>query len=72
MMNAKQIESNPFALMVDPDAIFAAMASSDRLARLTRRIWRPLDNPLIACADDGAVAFDMSLEAISAQDEAAA
>ncbi|MCY7369288.1 MAG: hypothetical protein LH479_00040, partial [Polaromonas sp.] len=53
---------NPFALMMDPDAIFAALASSDRLARLQSRVWRPLDKPLIALADEEAAAFDAELE----------
>ena len=42
------IESNPFALMMDPDAVFAALAQSDRLSRLKSRICRPLDKPTIA------------------------
>lgn len=42
------IVSNPFALMMEPEVIFAAMASSDRLARLKSRICRPLDKPLVA------------------------
>jgi hypothetical protein len=44
------IVSNPFALMMEPEAIFAAMASSDRLARLKSRICRPLDKPLVGHA----------------------
>lgn len=44
--------SNPFALMLDPETVFAAIANSDHLARLTSRICRPLDKPLIAHADD--------------------
>jgi len=67
MMTAQQIGSNPFALMMDPDAIFAAMASSDRLARLSSRIWRPLDNPMIARADGDAAALDQSLEPCSSK-----
>jgi hypothetical protein len=53
-MTAVQITapSNPFALLLEPEAIFAAMAGSDRLARLKSRVCRPLDKPLIAHADD--------------------
>ena len=43
--------SNPFALMMEPEAIFAAMARSGRLERLQSRICRPLDKPLIARED---------------------
>lgn len=45
-MTTAQTASNPFALMMDPDAVFAALASSDRLSRLKSRICRPLDKPL--------------------------
>ncbi len=45
-MTTVQTAPNPFALMMDPDAVFAALASSDRLSRLKSRICRPLDNPL--------------------------
>lgn len=51
MTTAQTAASNPFALMMDPDAVFAALASSDRLARLHSRICRPLDKPLVAQAD---------------------
>ena len=62
MTTVQPIESNPFALMMDPEAVFAAMASSDRLARLKSRICRPLDKPLIARADADAAAFDESVD----------
>ncbi len=38
---------NPFALMLDPQAVFAQIERSERLDRLQRRICRPLDKPLI-------------------------
>ena len=34
---------NPFALLITPDAVFAALSRSDRLSRLSSRICRPLD-----------------------------
>ena len=51
MTTAQTAAANPFALMMDPDAVFAALASSDRLARLHSRICRPLDKPLVAQVD---------------------
>lgn len=45
MSSLQNSESNPFALMMEPEAIFAALASSDRLNRLQSRICRPLDKP---------------------------
>lgn len=43
---------NPFALMLDPQAVFAQIERSERLERLQRRICRPLDKPLLANAGD--------------------
>lgn len=39
--------ANPFALMMEPEAVYQAMERSDRLKRLQSRICRPLDKPLI-------------------------
>ena len=51
-MTTSQIASNPFALMMDPESVFAALARSDRLERLKSRICRPLDKPLGARQED--------------------
>jgi hypothetical protein len=51
--------ANPFALLMDPQAIFRAIESSDRLARLHSRVCRPLDRPLLPHASvDEAEAID--------------
>ena len=50
-MTTAQTAGNPFALMLDPESVFAALARSDRLGRLKSRVCRPLDKPLIAHAD---------------------
>ncbi|MEO8059053.1 MAG: hypothetical protein ABI671_12060 [Burkholderiales bacterium] len=50
-MTHAQIASNPFALMMNPEAIFAAIEQSDRLARLKSQICRPLDKPMVGRAD---------------------
>ena len=42
-MEHAHLASNPFALMLDPAAVFLAMEKSDRLSRLHSRICRPLD-----------------------------
>lgn len=70
MTTVQQLDSNPFALMMNPEAIFAAMASSDRLTRLKSRVCRPLDKPLISRTDDDAAMFDEAVEATVEQDEA--
>ena len=36
---------NPFALLMDPEAVFRAIERSERLERLHSRICRPLDKP---------------------------
>jgi hypothetical protein len=46
-MTNVQIRTNPFALMVNPEAILAALAGSDRLARLESRVCRPLDKATV-------------------------
>ena len=52
-------EFNPFALMLDPQAVFAQIERSERLERLQRRVCRPLDKPLLGSAgDDAADAAD--------------
>ena len=42
-MSTTQLAANPFALMMDPQAVLAAVERSERLSRLTSRICRPLD-----------------------------
>jgi len=39
--------ANPFAMMLDPQAVLASVAHSDRLSRLQRRVCRPLDKPML-------------------------
>lgn len=48
----KSAAANPFALMVNPDVVLRAVERSERLARLSSRICRPLDKPLIPKTDD--------------------
>ena len=64
MTTTQPIAPNPFALMMEPEVIFAAMASSDRLARLKSRICRPLDKPSTAL-DDDAAGVDQSVDAMA-------
>ncbi len=53
-MTTLQIASNPFAQMMDPAAVIAAVERSERLRRLHSRICRPLDKVLVtAAAIDG-------------------
>jgi hypothetical protein len=61
-MDNSQLAFNPFALMMNPEAVIQAMERSDRLGRLARRICKPLDKPLVAHAADEAATFDAKIE----------
>jgi hypothetical protein len=47
------LQANPFALLMDPEAVFRAIEKSERLVRLHSRICRPLDKPLLPPAESG-------------------
>ncbi len=55
--------ANPFALMLNPADVIAAMESSERLGRLQRRICKPLDKPMIPHEAGEANSFDRDVEA---------
>ncbi len=61
-MQHQGLVANPFALMMEPEAVFQAIERSDRLNRLQRRVCRPLDKPLIPKIGDEADAFDQSVD----------
>ena len=57
------IELNPFALMMDPSLIIAAMERSKTLRELRHQEYHPLDKPLIAHRVSAAQrAFDAEIE----------
>lgn len=65
-MEQTQIVADPFALMMNPEAVFRAMEGSDRLSRLQRRICRPLDKPIIPKTADSLadiVRYDSAVDA---------
>ena len=61
-MTHAQIASNPFALMMNPEAIFAAIGQSERLAGLNSQICRPLDKPMVARVDVADVPYTPTAE----------
>lgn len=61
--------SDPFAMMMDLQGVVQAMERSDRLARLQRRICRPLDKPLGAAGAGERDAFDGAIDAQSEPEE---
>jgi len=62
--------ANPFALMLDPQAVLAQIEHSERLERLQRRICRPLDRPLIS-GGNATEAADFDEQVDGAPDELA-
>lgn len=58
------VEFSPFAQLIDPKAFSLAVAHSERLSRLKRRVCRPLDKPLIPLVRTAAqLQCDQDLEA---------
>lgn len=49
-MSTLQPIANPFALLLDPQAVLDRIEHSDRLERLHSRICRPLDKPVLPVA----------------------
>jgi hypothetical protein len=68
-MQKQGLYANPFALMMDPQAVVEAMERSERLNRLQSRVCRPLDKPLIPMVDGDAEADDTEAEAEADQRE---
>lgn len=61
-MQTVQLAANPFALMLDPQAVLQAMDQSDRLARLRSQVFRPLDKPLLSKLSDSVRAYDEAID----------
>jgi len=74
-MEHAHLTSNPFALMMMPEAVFAAIEHSDRLSRLKSRICRPLDGPRAQAATEASevsafdAAVDVTIEAVEAVEQ---
>ena len=61
-MQKQSLYANPFALMMDPQAVLEAMERSERLNRLQSRVCRPLDKPLIPVVQGDAHAFYQDID----------
>jgi hypothetical protein len=56
-------DGNPFAMLIDPQAVLQAIEQSGRLGALASRVCRPLDKPLIPKRDaDDARGFDEGID----------
>ena len=61
---------NPFALMLDPQAVMAQIERSERLEGLHRRVCRPLDKPLLGGnVDEASDAEDTATSAAATDDD---
>ncbi|MDM4765171.1 hypothetical protein [Pelomonas sp. SE-A7] len=56
-----QTAANPFAMLLDLERVVREVECSERLNRLRRRVFRPLDKPAIPHADSAQ--FDSMLDA---------
>ena len=57
------LAANPFALMMDPEAVIRAVESSERLSGLRRQVFRPLDKGSTPAVGDAAsVENDVEIE----------
>ena len=68
-MQHQHITANPFALLMNPEAVHAALAQSDRLNSLKSRVWRPVDQPLIPHATTDVASFDEEVDATEDADD---
>ncbi|MCA0175992.1 MAG: hypothetical protein LCH73_06845 [Proteobacteria bacterium] len=65
-MRLASAKANPFGMLMDPQAVIAAMERSTKLASLNRRVCHPLDKPLIpksAKGAAGAATYDAEIDA---------
>lgn len=62
-ITATPVAVDPFAMLMNPQAVLEAMAASPRLAGLQRRVCRPLDKPLIPHRTADMAAFDSEIDA---------
>lgn len=65
-MDQQVTERNPFMLLLDPEAVIAAVEKSERLGRLNRHLCRPLDRPTPTSVRPGSEGEDNSPDAASA------
>ena len=54
--------TDPFAMMMDTQAVLAAVQSSERLQQLQRKVYRPLDKPLLPRSGADAADFDHDID----------
>ena len=65
------IEPNPFALMMNPQAVLQAVEASALLGGLSRRVYRPLDKPMLVPRKGAETVLDEEIDRdVEADDKA--
>lgn len=55
-------QGNPFALMVQPDAVLKAIERSEALSGLRTHVVRPLDRAVLIKLPDDVIAYDRRID----------
>jgi hypothetical protein len=61
-MTTAAMASNPFALMMDPEAVREMIDKSEQLSRLSQRQCHPLDRAVIRSASAELAAYDSKID----------
>ena len=61
-MSTAALASNPFALMMDPEAVREMIDKSEQLSKLSQRQCHPLDRAVIRSASAELAAFDSKID----------
>lgn len=61
-MTTAALASNPFALMMDPDAVRDMVEKSEQLSKLSQRQCHPLDRAVIRSASAELAAYDSKID----------
>ena len=61
-MSTAALASNPFALMMDPEAVRETIAKSEQLSKLSQRQCHPLDRAVIRSASAELAAYDSKID----------
>ena len=69
-MQKQSLYANPFALMMDPQAVLQAMERSECLNRLHSRVCRPLDKPLIPLVNAECQRHDSEVDDLEVEPDA--
>jgi len=61
-MTTAALASNPFALMMDPEAVREMINKSEQLSKLSQRQCHPLDRAVIRSASAELAAYDSKID----------